>query len=32
VMVDLSGCKIILAFSLLTCKPRSSRIRREKAV
>lgn len=32
VMVDLSGCKIIFAFSLLTCKPRRRRIRREKAV
>jgi len=27
VMVDLSGCKIIFAFSFLTCKPRRRRIR-----
>lgn len=32
VMVFLSGRKTILAFSLLTCRPRRSRMRRENAV
>ena len=32
VMVDLSGWRTILAFSLFTCRPRRRRIRRENAV